>query len=201
MKKRIGILGGTFNPVHEGHISIARSFLKSNLIHRLLITPALIPPHKTGKPSVSFFHRFEMLNIAFRHDEKIIISDVEENLPAPSYTINTLEYLQKKHPDTLFYLCMGEDSLAGFASWYKYDRLLGKTILLVAERPGVDRLDIKNEIRENSIYVEHQPIDISSTKIRTNELNMAQLRKMKWIPDEVVSYIDKHHLYPENKND
>ncbi|MEX0994578.1 MAG: nicotinate (nicotinamide) nucleotide adenylyltransferase [Balneolaceae bacterium] len=193
MKKRIGILGGSFDPVHNGHILIARSFLKSKVIHQLLITPAPSPPHKRGL-SATFSHRYEMLKLAFQDEKRILISDIENNLPEPSYTLRTIETLQQKHPDNLFYLCMGGDSLAGLTSWYKYQQIMDKVSLLVAERPGVNHLEIAEHIKENAIFADHSPFEVSSTFIREERTGHQRVENLP-LPDKVAEYISNHHLY------
>ncbi|MEX0770331.1 MAG: nicotinate (nicotinamide) nucleotide adenylyltransferase [Balneolaceae bacterium] len=195
MKKRIGVLGGSFDPVHDGHVSIARSFLKCNLIHRLLIIPASSPPHKPGELSASFSHRFEMLKLAFKNDEKVTVSEIENRLPDPSYTLRTIHSLQQTHPDTLFYLCMGGDSLAGFDTWYEYREILKRVFLLVAERPDEDPLQVKEAIREKAVFTEHQPLRISSSSIRKKRMKHPELLETQRVPGSVAKYISKHHLY------
>lgn len=188
--RRIGILGGTFDPVHCGHLRIASSFLQSGLVDKLLILLSPIPPHKQEQEQTDFTHRLEMLKLAFREIEKVWISDMEKDLEKPSYTLQTLQYLQEKHPETLFYLCIGEDSLQHFNQWYKYEEILDRVDLIVAERPGYDRSKVDRNILEHAIFVEHQPYDISSTKIRNRKSNLNED-----VPDAVADYIKEHQLY------
>jgi nicotinate-nucleotide adenylyltransferase len=193
MTGRIGIFGGVFDPVHVGHISIARSFLNSKLIHNLLILPSPSPPHKQNAGITSFRHRLEMLKLAFEEADNLSISDLESTLPSPSYSLQTLNYLQTNYPSALFYLCMGEDSLGGFQSWYKYTEILEKVTLVVAERPGFSRDEIPDVLLENSIFVDHTPVNISSTQIRRqSNLNL----QVEWaLPEPVLHYVEKHKLY------
>ena len=193
MTGRIGIFGGVFDPVHFGHISIARSFLRSKLIHHLLILPSPSPPHKESAGITAFRHRLAMLKLAFEGVDNLIISDLESTLPSPSYTLQTLNYLQTNYPSALFFLCMGEDSLSGFQTWYKYTEILEKVTLIVAERPGYTSNDIPDDLLEKSIFVEHTPVKISSTQIRRqSKLNL----QVEWaLPESVLHYIGKHKLY------
>lgn len=190
MKKRIGILGGSFDPVHCGHVRIASSFLTSGLIDTLLILLSPYPPHKQNREQAAFSHRFEMLKLAFRGIERVEISDLEKKLEKPSYTLHTLEYLQKENPETLYYLCLGEDSLQHFDEWYKYRKILKKADLLVAERPGFDKSGVDKEILEHAIFVEHDPYPISSTAIRKLRVNIKED-----LPNAVAAYIEKNNLY------
>lgn len=190
LKKRIGIFGGSFDPVHNGHVQIARYFLNSGLIRKLLILLSPSPPHKKSTDQTDFSHRYEMLKLAFRETEKVEISDLEKNLPSPSYTLQTIEHLQSKYPNDLFYLCLGEDSLRDFHKWHKYQEILEKVDLIVAKRPGIDSSDVDPEIFENVIFIDHKPVPVSSTSIRKE--NRGERRDL---PPAVADYIEKYKLY------
>lgn len=194
MSERIGVFGGAFDPVHNGHISIALSFLKSNVVHRLLILPTPDPPHKKKDSLTSFQHRLRMLEIAFKDMEKVTVSELENRLPSPSYSLQTINHLQKINPSAVYYLCIGEDSLESFNSWYKYREVLKKSCLLVAERPGYHASKISDDILERAIFVDHHPIAISSTEIRNHTGKRNTLYQLS-IPDEVREYIAGNNLY------
>ena len=189
--QRVGILGGSFDPVHKGHLRIAKSFLKSGLIEKLLVIPAPAPPHKDDI-RVGFKHRYEMLKLAFQDWSGVEVSDLEEKLPAPSYSIQTIEYLQLEHPNTLFYLCLGEDSLIHFHTWFRYKDIVERVTLLVAERPHFDSSIIDKELLEKTIFVDHKPINLSSTEIRKSTDNQ---NGTKSIPESVLEYMHIHKLY------
>ncbi len=123
-KQSVGLLGGSFDPVHNGHLSIARSFVESSYISYLwlLLTPE--SPHKTQQEFTDYDLRFEMLSRAFKDDDNIVVSDVEKRLPPPYYTLQTLQHVTAQHPDKKFYLCMGEDSLVHFHTWHKWHNIL-----------------------------------------------------------------------------
>ncbi len=193
MADRIGIFGGVFDPVHLGHLSISRSFLESKIINQLLILPSPSPPHKQGKSILSLKHRLQMLELAYQGWDNIDISDLETRLPAPSYTLQTVKHLQKSNPDNLYFLCIGGDSLKNFKSWYEYRQILNRVTLLVAERPEISLDDVSEELLEKSIFVDHQPVKISSTAIRKQA--DYGLKISDGLPDEVLDYILKHHLY------
>lgn len=188
----IGLLGGTFDPVHNGHVSIARSFADSDFIDELwvLLTPA--PPHKSHQVA-TYRHRKTMLKLAFEDQDDIFISDVESSLPEPSYTIQTLEYLKKKYPEVKFYWCIGEDSLVNFTSWYKWQDILKNVLLLVASRPDVDKKKPASISTSKIRWVDHQPMDISSTELR-NKLKKGETAD-SLVPPKVASYIQKNKLY------
>lgn len=173
-----------------GHIKIARSFLNSGLIRELLILLTPSPPHKESTNQTGFSHRFEMLKLAFQSQEKVRISDLEKDLPQPSYTLQTIEYLQNRYPDVIFYLCLGEDSLRDFHKWYKYKTILERVTLLVAKRPGVDTSSVDPEILEKVIFIDHEPVSISSTEIRNKRRELTTN-----LPPAVAEYIEKQNLY------
>lgn len=195
MKNRIGIFGGSFDPVHKGHVSVIKSFLKSNLMDsiRVMLTP--YPPHKKSGSLASYRHRLNMLEIAVNGLNNVKISDLETRLSQPSYTLQTIDYLKENEPDSLFFLCIGEDSIVNFSEWYRFEEILEKVTLVVAERPGFDKRDVSAGILEQTIFVEHTPIDISSTDIRKGEAGKSE----KVVPKEVEMYIQKHSLYSNNK--
>lgn len=196
MKKRVGIFGGTFDPVHTGHVALARSFLDSGLIDRLLVTLTPEAPHKQGKDKTSFDDRLAMLNLAFDEIEHAEVSTLEQRLPSPSYTLQTIKHLQETHPDTLFYLCMGEDSLVQFHKWYKYKEILKRADLIVAERPDYDYREVSDEILESVIMVDHNPVEASSTDVR-QELQAGSYGtgNETEVPEAVRKYIDEKGLY------
>src|SRR5690554_3641750 len=107
---RIGLLGGTFNPVHNGHIAIAKAFLGSGEIDKLWVLLTSFPPHKKGDEFVSYELRHKMLKAAFSGLNNISVSTIEQTLPKPNYTIHTVRHLKEKYPEFSFLFCMGEDS-------------------------------------------------------------------------------------------
>lgn len=191
MKKRVGIFGGTFDPVHSGHVQAVHSFLLSGLIDEIWVLLSPDPPHKKRENNVpSYEHRLNMLQIAFRDIENVTISTLERELPTPSYTLRTLLHLKEAYPEILFFLCVGEDSVASFHTWHKYREILNECTLLAVKRPGADRKNAKEEVLEKTIFVDHQPIKISSTGIRKGKMESAEP-----LPDKVADYIDQHELY------
>lgn len=189
--KRIGLFGGSFDPVHNGHIEAVNSFLESGLIDEIwiLLTPA--PPHKPDQKKTDFEHRYNMLKLAFQESDNIKISNLEKDLPKPSYTLQTILHLKAQHPDKTFFLCLGEDSLQSFHKWHKYDEILEECMLLVVDRPGSDHGDVDSDILEKSIFVDHKSMNISSTEIRRASNSSTRMK----LPDEVLSYIQKNNLY------
>lgn len=162
----IGLLGGSFDPLHNGHLAIVRSFLECSDLELLWILPAPKPPHKQYSSQAAYSSRFKMLQEAFSDWDRVVVSDLEDRLPRPSYTVQTLEYLSGEYPDQSFYLCLGEDSARDFKDWHRWKDILSYCNLLVASR-STDKPDALQEpIKSQARFVPHQPIDISSTEIR-----------------------------------
>ena len=190
MKKRVGIFGGSFDPVHVGHIEAAHSFLESGLIDQLIVLLTPEPPHKTDREKTDYTHRLKMLEIAFKNNQNVIISDIEQSLPKPSYTLQTVEHLHKNNSDTLYFLCLGGDSITSFHTWHRYAEILDLCTLLAVERPGFDKESADKDVLEKTIFVEHKPLDVSSTYIRESKSNQSDR-----LTDSVAEYINQNNLY------
>lgn len=199
MASRTGIFGGTFDPVHEGHREAARSFLKSGLLDKLLVLPAHTPPHKSGKGITDLHHRMQMLEIAFREfGETVRISDLESRLPQPGYTINSVLHLQRHDPETVFYLCIGEDSLHGFEGWFRYEELISLVPLLVVSRPGFETGktgSVSASLLERAVFVEHHPNPASSTGIRELRSRGENGPESHFLSPAVYDYLQQNQLY------
>ena len=193
MNKRVGVLGGTFDPVHKGHLAIARSFLDSGFIDSLWIIPAAFPPHKNGDEVTSFTDRKAMLDLVFGHMDNVKINTIEERLSKPSYTLQTIRALKEEYPEYMFYLCLGSDSLVTFSQWYQYKEILNECSLLVARRTGFDDHQIEPEILEKTRFIPHDPIQVSSSELK--EKMAGSNLPEEDLPEAVVQYIHKKKLY------
>ncbi len=193
MNKKVGVLGGTFDPVHIGHLAIARSFLDSGWVDELWIIPAGEPPHKNGDEITPFADRMNMLRSAFEDWEKVVVSPIEETLPRPSYTLRTIRALKQHYPDDRFYLCMGSDSLASFTRWHRYKEILEECSLLAARRPGYRAEDIDPELKGKVRLVNHHPLKVSSGRLREKMAN--GYLPVDQIPERVCDYIKRKGLY------
>lgn len=138
-KQRIGAYGGTFDPIHMGHMEIARSVVSNFQLDQLLVIPAYKPPHKSLKAISDSRHRYEMCLLAFAEDARIVVSKMEIDLPERPYTINTIERLQVEYgKQTQLFFVMGADSFEEITGWRQYQRLLSSTSIIVAARAGQD---------------------------------------------------------------
>ncbi|HLR24912.1 MAG TPA: nicotinate (nicotinamide) nucleotide adenylyltransferase [Fodinibius sp.] len=188
-----GILGGSFDPVHLGHVAIAHSFLTSGYITELWILLTPESPHKKGHKFADFALRLEMLERAFEAEKKVTISTIEHQLDPPFYTVNTLRYLSKRYPERSFRLCIGEDSLADFDTWHNWKKILNYAPLLVASRASYQIENPAPEIVDQMQFVDHHPVEISSTEIRDRLKKGRSITDL--VPPGIEQIINNYNLY------
>lgn len=183
----IGIYGGTFNPIHIGHTSLAQSLIEQHLVDEVWIMVSPQNPMKQPQPN-DYLHRLNMARIATRGMEHIRVSDFERHLPTPSYTYNTLTHLSHTYPQHLFTLIIGADNWQRFRQWYRADDIITHYPIILYRRPGYD-LDHSTPLPPTVSIATTPLYDISSTEIRNHE-------KQEMINPDVLKYIKAHHLYP-----
>ena len=135
--RKIGVIGGTFDPVHCAHLEIAREMRARFSLDKVIFMPAPSPPHKDTRNISSFEHRYAMVACAIRTDHHFSVSDLEVKRAGRSYTVDTLQRLHAIYPDATFYFLMGMDSFANLTSWKEYPRLFELSNIVVAQRPGL----------------------------------------------------------------
>lgn len=189
--KKIGLFFGSFNPIHIGHLIIANYMANFTELDEVWFVVSPQNPFKEKKSLGNMYDRLEMVNLAIEGSDKLRASDIEFNLPQPSYTIDTLVYLQEKHPNRDFVLIMGEDNLAGFLKWKNADIILRDYNIIVYPRPGYDGGELKNH---PSVTMTDTPVmELSSTFVRQA---IKESKNIKFfIPDKVIDFIDKKGLY------
>ena len=129
---RIGLFGGTFDPIHIGHLSLAKSLIDKNYLDRIIFIPAAKPPHKPGRPITDFFHRYKMASLAVEGNSCFSISDIEQKrLPMLSYTFDTVKEFNRLYPQEKLFLIIGEDSLLQIHTWYKSRELIMRGSLIL----------------------------------------------------------------------
>lgn len=186
----VGILGGSFNPVHIGHMALASYLQQWGYVDKVWLTLSPRNPLKNASGLIPDTKRLSMLNIALRDNTAIDICDIELSMPVPSYTINTLDTLAAKYPARRFKLIIGSDNWRIFGSWRESQRILESYGVIVYPRPGYPVADGQVDGME----VVNAPLfDISSTFIRTA---IARGRNMEYfLPAGVYKYINDHKLY------
>ena len=185
----VGVYGGSFDPVHYGHLSLARAALEQFGLSPLYIIPAYHPPHKE-KTAASFAQRLAMARLAFADFPEVVVSDLERQRGGISYTIDSVEQLRTRHPDSEIYLLIGADTAEEIDTWKAPDRLAQLVRLLVAGRSGFSG-KLQEYWRVADIIM--PPVDISATVIR-QELRAGH-PITDYVPGAVAEYIGRHHLY------
>src|ERR1044071_1422032 len=135
--RRIALYGGTFDPVHAGHVEVARRVLQLFEIEKVLFVPAQMAPHKVGRPVTEPIHRYAMLALATQNDPELVISTFELDAPDRRYTVDTIEHFQRELDAELFFI-MGADSWSEITTWREWKRLLTMTNHIVVTRPGYE---------------------------------------------------------------
>jgi len=196
---RIGILGGTFDPIHYGHLVIAEDARVYLHLRKVLFVPAYQPPHKARGSYSPFEHRVRMLELALARNRHAAISLIETHLPVPSYTIDTVRALQAElGAEAELYFIMGMDSLANLLAWHKPEELLRLCRIVVAERAGyqVDIAKLERGLpglRERLELIDTPELSISSTDLQRRVHCGLSIRYQ--LPPAVERYIYKHGLY------
>lgn len=186
MKARVGVFGGTFDPVHVGHLAIALAALESVPLDRVLFVPARRSPLKDRDPLASVADRVTMLEAAIASEPRFALSRVELERDGVSYTVDTLETLRSQGE---LFLILGSDALADLARWRTPDRIREMATLLVAARPGAPEPDPVHRARA----FDAPRLDISSRELRARAARGMSLRYL--VPDAVWEHIQQRHLY------
>ncbi|HEU4432276.1 MAG TPA: nicotinate-nucleotide adenylyltransferase [Pyrinomonadaceae bacterium] len=196
MKKRIALYGGTFDPVHTGHIEIARRVSELFEIEKVLFIPAQVAPHKIGKPVTEPIHRYAMLALATQNEPRLSISTFELDAPDRRYTVDTVEHFQTALGDSaeLFFI-MGADSWSEIRTWREWERLLKTINHIVVTRPGhdVDKTLPNSEARVS--FTDAVMKDVSSSGIRRLAAAGRYEELAQLVPAPVAEYIRKYELY------
>jgi nicotinate-nucleotide adenylyltransferase len=196
--EKIGVLGGTFDPIHNGHLHIAEVLRKALDLDRVVWVPAGRPPHKQGQIVSSDEDRLQMLRLALAGSPPDVISLVDLERSGPSYTADTLEALSQVYGQASLFFLMGEDSLRDFPTWHDPNRILALAELAVAGRPGVEANleQVTAELpalRRRVHLVPAEELAISSSDIRHRVRAGESIRGL--VPTAVAGYIARHRLY------
>ena len=201
---RIGIYGGTFSPVHCGHVLAARKFAQEMKLDKLLIIPAFEPPHKEMSTPVSAQTRLEMCRFAFDDLDCAEISDIEISRGGRSYTVDTLTALREKYPDDELFLLVGTDMILTFDLWYRYLDILSLCNLVYVRRETDRKLNDKISDKISSLekqsgrkirHIKMSPLEISSSELREMIAQGDRAGMKKYLPERVMEFILSRGLY------
>lgn len=194
---KVGIYGGSFNPIHIGHLIVASIVYEKINLDKVFFIPSFDPPHKDSL-EVDFQNRYKMVNLAIRDDSRFELLGIEASLKQPNYSLFTMRYLQEKY-DYDFYFIMGEDSFLEIEKWYSYKDFLLENKIVVVNRSLDGKSRIENKKKQLKFskeidLVQIPFIDISSSKIRS-DLKINKNLAMYQVPSEVFNFILKEGLY------
>jgi len=205
---RLGVFGGTFNPPHTAHLTVARRAMRQARLDEILWIPAGNPPHKTDEPVTDARHRVEMVRRLIEDEPAFHLSDLELRRSGPSYTVDTLEELARRGPDTHLFLIIGEDSLRRLHTWYNPERIVQIVDdILVVRRPNdADEFPVSEMVADRYTLLDGDPIDVSSSEIRRFLSGRSESTggsagpapdadPLGVLPRRVLTYIREHNLY------
>jgi nicotinate-nucleotide adenylyltransferase len=221
LRQRIAVYGGTFDPIHNGHLRVADAILKAFAMDRMLFVPAFVPPHKRNQQISSPFHRIAMLALATAEQQQMFVSAIELEAPQRPYTIETLGRLQTELGNVQLFFVMGADSFRDVTMWREHERLLTEFDVIVATRPGyqsnqnitahlaaklqaacVDLRGAQNPSPEHfakpHVYLtDYVAMDVSATAIREAVEQHQPFEHL--VPPKVAAYIEKYQLYRKSE--
>ena len=189
--QKIGLFFGSFNPIHIGHLIIANVMAENTDLAKVWFVVSPQNPFKASHGLLHEFDRYDMVKAAIGDHYKLEVSDVEFNLPTPSYTIHTLTHLAEKYPGKEFKVIIGEDNLENFVKWKNHEQILEKHGLYVYPRPHVTSSDLTRHA--NVKMVEAPLLDISATYIRTCIKNNKSIRYL--VPEVVEQMIHSKNFF------
>ena len=186
---RLGILGGTFDPIHVGHLRMAEVVREKMRLEKIIFVPSNLPPHKSASSLTSSENRFQMVRLAIERNPFFEISSFEIKRPGKSYTIDTVKYFFSIYPTSKIFFIIGFDALSTLHKWKSIEEVLKIVEFVVVNRPG-DFKEKKN-IKHHSVSM--PGIDISSSNIRQLMKTKKSIRYL--IPEPVREYMEQNNLY------
>ncbi|MBN1268827.1 MAG: nicotinate (nicotinamide) nucleotide adenylyltransferase [Kiritimatiellae bacterium] len=202
MDRRIGVLGGTFNPVHIGHLVLAQDALEQFELEQVLLMPCATPPHKSAQGLLDARHRVAMLELAVEGDPRLDVCTIEVERGGVSYSVDSVRELKRIYPDAGIVLVIGADTLAELHSWREVGALLELCTVITFERPGFERAALRRETlrlpepwpdRLLEKVVRGHLVGISSSEVRMRVAEGMSIQYL--VPAAVGMYIYEHGLY------
>jgi nicotinate-nucleotide adenylyltransferase len=214
--RRAAIYGGTFDPVHNGHMTVARSIAQLFTLDQLIFVPACTPPHKRGAGISPAFHRFAMLVLATEDDASFRISTIELDEPERPYAVDTVARIENQlGSDWRLFFIMGADSWAEITTWHEWQKLLGMCDQIVVTRPGYELVEangaavsdvrgmseddvsvlIEGHTERQAFFTDAAILDVSATAIRAAARAGDHETLLEAVPETIANYIEKYELY------
>jgi len=215
---RVGLFGGTFNPIHLGHLRSAEEIRELFNLQRVIFIPSANPPHKQGKDIISPIHRMEMVNLAIEENQNFSVSDIEIKRPGKSYSIETIDHIRKIHgSDLALFFIMGIDAFTEISTWKDHINLFSCCNFVVTTRPGYSLINLGTvlpaDVAEDFSYLPEEDrfihasnfslcfrdithLDISSSVVRKKIKENRSTRYL--LPEKVIEYIKQHGLYKDS---
>ena len=197
---KLGILGGTFDPIHVGHLIVAELLADALDLERVLFTPAAKPPHKQHLPKTATRHRCRMVELAIGGNDRFELCPVDLNRPGPHYSVDTVSLIRRQYdlPADACYFIIGGDSLVDLPTWHQPEKLVQLCRLATVHRPGYrpDLTVIERAVpgvQDRLSWVETPLLQISSSQIRASAAGGRTIRYQ--VPETVRAYIEQHNLY------
>ena len=189
---KIGLFFGSFNPIHHGHLMVASYIANHTDLQQIWLVVSPQNPHKTQASLLNEYDRLHLAQLAVENDNQIKVSDIEFKLPKPSYTIDTLTYLEEKFPQHQFYVIMGGDSFQNLPKWKNFETLVKNYQFIVYRRPG---FDITENYGAKMQYLEAPMLELSATLIRNNCKEGITIRYL--VPEDVRLEIERCNYFKE----
>ena len=187
---KIGLFFGSFNPIHHGHLMVASFIANHTDLQQVWLVVSPQNPHKTQSSLLNEYDRLHLAQLAIEDDAQIKVSDIEFKLPKPSYTIDTLTYLEEKYPQHQFYVIMGSDSFQNLPKWKNFEALVKNYQFIVYRRPG---FEIVEKYGADVTYLEAPMLELSATLIRNNCKDGITIRYL--VPEDVRLEIERNNYF------
>jgi nicotinate-nucleotide adenylyltransferase len=191
--KKIGILGGTFDPIHLGHLVLAEQVKEKLKLDQVIFIPCFRSPHKTRQKLSPAKDRLRMLQLALEGNSSFSVSDIELKRKGLSYTVDTLKELKDLYPNSQIYFLTGSDVPSELGAWKDPEQIYRLAKVVIATRPGFDKLDPRNQFAEKSIVVPITGIDVSSSEIRRRVKKGKSIKYL--VSSRVEDFIRRKKLY------
>lgn len=187
---KIGLFFGSFNPIHHGHLMVASFIANHTELQQVWLVVSPQNPLKAQSSLLNEYDRLHLAQLAIENDAQLKVSDIEFKLPKPSYTIDTLTYLQEKYPQHQFYVIMGSDSFQNLPKWKNFEALVKNYQFIVYRRPG---FDITEKYGADVTYLEAPMLELSATLIRNNCKEGITIRYL--VPEDVRLEIERNNYF------